>query len=191
MNKTKVSDLMKSLETSFPAYYNLNYNFRVENLDSLLTVIDDNVAILQYFESNDHVFLLMLSKGMCKIYRMPAINKSAINDLWKQFDYQSVMAGTQEDFVNFQVLTNQIYNELVKAPLDSLGNLKIDKLYFIPDKSLYGLPLDILATEVNTSARPNYKNIKYLINDYDISYDYSISSIFNKRIINDGTKVSR
>ncbi|MEL6560044.1 MAG: CHAT domain-containing protein, partial [Bacteroidota bacterium] len=105
-----------------------------------------------------------------------------------QFDYQSVMAGTQEDFVNFQVLTNQIYNELVKAPLDSLGNLNIDKLYFIPDKSLYGLPLDILATEVNESARPNYKNIKYLINDYDISYDYSISSIFNERIIDDGNK---
>ena len=187
VNKTRVQELMMNLEKANPAYYNLNYNFRVKNLNTLLSMIDKNLVILQYFEGKESIYLLTLSHKICKIHKLKPIDNSDLDELWRQFEIESVLEGNRQDFVNFQMITNKIYRILIKVPLDSLGVSDINKLYIIPDKSLYGLPLDMLATDINTEGLPNYKNIKYLMYAYNVSYDYSISSIYNK-IINRNTK---
>jgi CHAT domain-containing protein len=161
------------LEESYPAYYNLKYNFSTLSLTEIRQqLLDDQQAYLEYFVGQENIFVFYISKSTFDIIE---IEKDFPLEEWvstfrKDIEaFQFPDADRQKLLTSYNHLALQLYNKLLK-PISNLPK----QLTIIPSGILGYLPFEALITAQPQKVR-DFKSYAYLINDHVINYAYSIS----------------
>lgn len=182
------SRLIDSFEKSYPRYYALKYEDKVIDLDQLQSKLNNRQALLEYFlkESADST-----NKGELYIFAVTSdslsFNKEVVdNDFLKKIqtfhdflinpDYLNTK---KTDYINYSDAAYGLYQKLVK-PVER--KIYGKSLTVIPHDKLSYIPFDALLSEMPDTSRMNFKDLKYLIRDYSISYAYSATLLFDSQI---------
>ncbi|MFY0686084.1 MAG: CHAT domain-containing protein [Cyclobacteriaceae bacterium] len=146
-------DLIATLESEFPSYYNLKYQTSTMSLADLQSNLDAFTAVIMYLDTKEEVIAITVSKKNVQVTSQV-----------KSDDFRKTVSGFRNGIKYriddaFKPNATKLYDLLIPTIPK-----QISKLILLPDGVLSTLPFEALI-------HPTTK--KYLIQDYTVSYDYS------------------
>jgi tetratricopeptide (TPR) repeat protein len=159
----------KGLESKFPEYYNLKFNAASPSIADLQSRMDDKTAIISYFidDKVGHVYIFIITKNTYKIE-----NRTLTPDFDKYITglRNSLFFNDQETYVR---AARQLSSDLLPKKLP--GSVK--DLLILPTGRLSIIPFETLLT---TSEKTKTGAPSYLINKYNVRYEFSAALILQK-----------
>ncbi len=167
--------LKEYFKIEHPEYYALQYPQPV-NLGNLQKkILQQDEIMLVYNVMEENTILWIIGKNQFQMFTLPVSEKTLKQDVAKLRSYLSNSSFNTK----FPQASLNLYKTLLPQKLkQAIKNAEI--LYIIPTGPLYGLPFGSLVT----SYKPK-KEIKYLIEDYAISY---LSSASLLKIVRDAKR---
>jgi CHAT domain-containing protein len=162
------------LKNKFPKYAALKYENKTAKAKEVQALLDDKTAILEYIIGDSVIYIFYVDKQQVKINALYLSNK-VLNEKIKQLhsalsNYKLVQKDPDKSYTDFTENAHWFYENLVKL---ALSNAKgITQLIIIPDGELAHLPFEAFLVEKVKENQP-YNELRYLLNDYKISYNYS------------------
>ncbi|SEL65062.1 CHAT domain-containing protein [Aquimarina amphilecti] len=160
---------INSLEKEYPNYYKYKRNITIaKHSECLKKAAQTNTSYIQYILSDQEAYGLLTTPKESFFYKIdqPQLLQNQILDIGSLLNKSWE---TEEDQNRFHKLSTSISNQLF-AFTESNTHINSEKIVIIPDGILQSFPFEILQS-------PNTKSTEfsYLINDFDISYLYSMS----------------
>ena len=153
----KQEQFVKGLETKNPTYFKYKYDTTFVSLDKVKKYLAKDQTVLEYFMSNDAIYALIISPEKTDLQKIPLLDYSKNA---KQFlSYCSDNQKINQNFQDFLLVSNQIYQQIFRY-------LNVPKRRLIITQDGYFLPFEALSK--------SSKRAEYLLNDYAISYTYSV-----------------
>jgi CHAT domain-containing protein/tetratricopeptide (TPR) repeat protein len=166
--------LIAVFEKRYPGYYSFKYNSDVIKLDEIPAVIGRNVNYISYVASDTALYIFIVNRKNHKLLSFPA-DSSLYSDI-KQFRNLLAMpspsANAREAFDNFQKTGYRLYRKILEPIRPYLIS---DKLLISPDNILSYIPFETIPTSLSSGDRLLYNQIPYMMNEFDISYTYSVT----------------
>ncbi|WP_035095401.1 CHAT domain-containing protein [Aquimarina megaterium] len=169
--KRNYEEFLKSLEKEYPNYY--NYKKKIDLVSYKETqqkVTETNTVIIQYILSDEEGYGMYIASDTPHLFTIPNVRvlQKEILDLRKLL--QRPLFSIKDQNL-YKALSFSIFKKLFPF-IDTLKLYKKNKkIIIIPDHTLQYLPFETLITNNdNTNIVDNY-----FINDFEISYLYSIS----------------
>lgn len=158
---------VKSLETKYPAYYQLKYNTQIGTLKQIQAYLksnfkDQNASMVSYFFGDSASYAMVISPTKAEIKQFKydvAQNQAFVNLL-------AGNQGTKTEFAQLLSSGSNIYKKLIKP-------LNLPKGHLIISQDGVFLPFEALSTSATQA--------HYLLNDYAISYTYSGQFLLKKQ----------
>lgn len=173
----QLSGLMQEIKEKYPESLQWRTFQQSLNLKELQSNISDDTAILDYHMMNGCYFLLVITKN--NIHSIPMRNAR----FWIE-PLEAIIQSTKEGGrKKYNKYAREIKDELLSKALGVLPD-EIEHLVIIRDKILHYLPFEILPLEIKG------KNHQYLIDEYAISYQFSLSNYLSSRKMSDGNEFS-
>jgi len=175
----KVFRKQETLQDYIRQKYSIYYQVMYESDGLLLKDIKQNLEstiIIEYFWGEDNIYALRIERDLIDIIRIKKdsifiSNLEKVIDLLhcnNVFSFEEYIAFTDNCYYLFKCLLQPLLmNKHEKYSANKL------KLVIIPDENLAYLPFESLITKRPINHTIDYKNLDYLINEYDISYDFS------------------
>lgn len=167
----KYNNFIKDLEVQYPRYYNLKYSQAQVSISELQSELAEGAGILNYFkaDSSKALYVFLVTKDDFKHYELE-LTKDL--DKWSRGLRNSIRLGLKEIFLESSMaLSKQLLPK--KLPKD------LQSLIIIPDGILSTIPFEVLIREYE-GEDIDFGQLPYLINDYNISYDFS-ATLFHQR----------
>lgn len=175
--RRKYDKLHKYLLQNFPAYNKLKYPDELSSPDEIMKLLPKDAAVVEYFTGDTTLTIFTITK-----YTLNAVTVDyQIGFFNKVREFRESLR--DRNYLGYLSSSSELYSKLVEPIKPFLKDVK--KLYIIPDQILTYLPFEALLTE-KQSRRFNgdFSVLPYLINDYEISYQYSAvllkESLLNK-----------
>ncbi len=163
--KKKHLDFLARLEEEYPDYFALIYDTRVASVNDVQQNLVDDEVLLEYALTNDAIFLFVITPGTTGFLRFP-------KDIHLENKILSLRSAIQQkDFQEYTQTAYDLYRQCVQQAEGKLESFQ--KLKVVPDGMLALLPLEILITDAPSSSSEDYSNLSYLLEKYQISYNYS------------------
>jgi CHAT domain-containing protein len=161
----QLQNLIKLFEDEYIKYYKLKYSSNLDPLKSLRdNVLSNNKIVVEYYLGKNNIYVLVISNKNLNVYRLN-----------RPFDLEDNIDKIRTAIIshNKEVYRQQSFElySLLFAPFEK--DLSSDNIIIIPDKALYYLPFEALTTEKSNETNINYKEIKYLVKKFKISYSFS------------------
>ena len=156
--------LVRRLEHTYPAYYNLKYRRSTPTVSEIRKSLDDSTALISYFAApaEQKLYVFLLSHKAFKIL---------VQEMDKNFSHE--VTGMRNSILYFEQETYvQNAAKLFKLLMPFRLPKKINNLVFIPDGELLRLPFEALLTKSPAKTDESAK-LHYLVEDYAVSYHYS------------------
>ena len=174
---------LKQLKEDYPKYYELKYQNITVKVEELQEHLKEGELLLEYFIGSKRSFLFAVSKDALKLYEVP-IAKDALSAKIKIFrrglaNYKFIVKEQDRAYQLFSQNAAEFYNILLKSALTEAAAKNIQKLIVITDGELGHLPFEVLLVEPAPQGTSSYKDLHYLLNDYEVSYDYSATLLVN------------
>ncbi|NLA50181.1 MAG: CHAT domain-containing protein [Bacteroidales bacterium] len=176
MNR-KLEKTISDINTSFPHFRNLLHKTEPVTLSSVRHKLRHNETIMDYILSepddrNERILYIFIVTGN-KLQYLKLKTDCRFSEYARILrDYSRNRTDT--DFAQLTDALNYMYKLLV-APAEKYFAGK--KLIIIPDEEISWLPFDAFLPEKPDPGRGNFDGLKYLINNYTISYSFSASMI--------------
>jgi CHAT domain-containing protein len=178
--RNRYEDFLDTLERNYPDYYNLKLNDNVLPVRYLQRKIDKKVFI-EYMVADDYIAMIGINKDKCYFNLVPADAAffSRLNELLGILRTNPYLSNVPEDvqFRNFVSNSTTLYDMLfreIQARFKGSGNFII-----VTDGVLSYLPFEILL-EKYTGNEYNYANLKYVMKNSVIGYEYSGTILLQK-----------
>lgn len=183
-------DIAKAeLAEKYPAYHNLAFNnHQLPTFKTIRSsVIKGDKAIVEYFTTNDYIYVIGINKRQSYLHRI--VKTDQIMDNLQVFlqsisDWDYISTEKKKALTAYFENGNFLYNLLLKDVLTSL-NKKEGDLVIIPDGKLNYVPFATLLSAPATMLI----DAPFLVNQYNISYDYSAKSLLRNTVNNKSNKV--
>jgi CHAT domain-containing protein/Flp pilus assembly protein TadD len=184
--KRSYEAFIQTLEKQFPDYYNLKFNPVSPSITQLQSLLDDKTALLSYFidEKQSHIGedLEKTGAGNASGYHLFifSITKKSfsITDHALPPEFNKYVTGLRNglffrDLNTYTLSARKLHDVLIpKIPK------RIEKLVVLPTRNLGVIPFEALLTRETTAT--DYKTLPYLINRFDIRYEFSGGLILQK-----------
>jgi len=175
----KQDELIKSIEKSYPLYYNMKYDNSVTSIDDIQKKLNPDQAIVEFSLTDSTLFAFAITKNKKQLITT-TIGPEFYSNLQvvreqltgKQFNNYS-----RNDFRLFTSASNQLYKVLL---LPMHATIKDKDLILIPDGELGYLSFDVLLTSMPDTTKVSYKNLPYLIKESALTYAPSATTFFDK-----------
>jgi len=165
----------KRMQKTQPKYAALRYQGKAIKADEIQATLDDQTALLEYFLGDSVVYVFYIDKQKIKAHKVFVGNeaiKNRIQSLHEALSNYKLLMSKKKGA--YQKYTNQAYWFYEKLVAPALKNAKgIEKLVVITDGELGHLPFEAFLVEEAPQKEASYENLHYLIEDYDVSYNYS------------------
>ncbi|MEL6561729.1 MAG: CHAT domain-containing protein [Bacteroidota bacterium] len=170
---------LDSLQDRYPEFYAVkNKSVSITDLAFLQSQLSDTSAVISYVwdiddDNYDYLYFLLVTKSHCKLLVVKEV--TTIGKLIDDFN-QAVAKPfeTQQETEKFRSIANELYLKLF--PSEEIRNIiKGKKLLILPDHNIHGIPFEALVADQKTG--------RYLIEENEISYAYSISFLFHNENI--------
>lgn len=187
----KHDSLILALEQSYPRYHQLKYKNNTIDLEELQQKIDKNTALIEYFEGDSSIYILTITKNdfiVSSIEDQATMNENIdkfrkVTELWREAQQ------TDASYLKYVSSAYELYKSLIKSNIDSLSkNQEIENLIIIPDGKLSYLPFELLIKGDTSGITGDYTSLDYLIKDYNISYGYSASLLYQNNSVSNRKK---
>jgi CHAT domain-containing protein len=153
----KQEQFVKGLEIKNPTYFKYKYDTTLVSLDKVKKYLAKDQTVLEYFMGDDAIYALVISPKQTDLQKIPLLDYAKTA---KQFlSYCSDNQMINKNFSDFLLVGNQIYQQIFRY-------LNVPKGRLIITQDGYFLPFEALSK--------SSKRAEYLLNDYAISYTYSV-----------------
>lgn len=150
---------VKSLETKYPAYYQLKYNTQIGSLKQIqeylkTTFGKENSTMVSYFFGDSATYAMVISPSKVQLKQLKynaSQNQEFVNFLANN-------QGTKAQHLQILAAGSAIYEQLIQS-------LHLPKGHLIISQDGVFMPFEALSTSATKA--------HYLLNDYAISYTYS------------------
>ena len=183
--------LIVIFEKQYPDYYSNKYNTQVAKLSDIPSIIGRTGNYINYITSDTILYIFIANRKHQKLLSIKIDTSfySEINQFRKLLSIPSPTGDARTAFRDYQAIGFNLYNTLI-APL--LPYLVSDKLIISSDNLLAYIPFETIPTSLYSGNNIFYRDINYLMDNYDISYTYSATFMaesvrktfnFSKRLI--------
>ena len=166
--KRERDELIETLKTDYPDYWNLKYNFDLASVKEVQNELQEDQSLLEYFVGDSSVFVFVVRSDT---FHIEEIKKDFALEEWVS-DIQRSILSEETTSGNIDSLSRlfversrSIYQKIV-APVE---DLLTEEVIIVPDGVLGYLPFDVLVTNDAT----DISDAKYFIHDHQIAYQYS------------------
>jgi len=146
--------------------------FKLKQIQEKL--LNNNTALLEYFIGEQHSFAFLVTSNDFLFSRItdPQLLTKFVNNYLYFLNLKETkqFRGNNGGKKLYKLLIAQFEDKLRK---------NIKKIIIIPDRNLYYLPFETLIQETQARKKEKEKNLKYIIEDYEISYAFSASSLIH------------
>lgn len=177
--KTRQSydSLMQEIESNYPRYYSIKYNNKVVGLKELQgSILHSQNVLLEYFVGDEHIFVFKVTSDYQYFYKVPIPNnlERMVNSLRTALtDYQLIAKDPNLAYKNFVLASHSFYKTFLQPFLTGTDK-SIKELIIVPDGWMSYIPFEVLVEETPKNLdQPNYQNLKYLLQRYEVNYSYS------------------
>jgi CHAT domain-containing protein len=160
----KMDSLCQYLKERYPDFYYQQYNFKFHSIKEIQNHISDTTGIINYFYDDSLFIVFVIRKSKYTIHYTKITNQfiKEISDYKK-----SIVFSDKSKIVK---LGFSLYQKLIEPIQNVASGLK--SLIIVPDKLLSNIPFETIPI----SNKEIYSdNISFLINEFDISYQYSLN----------------
>jgi CHAT domain-containing protein len=169
----EIDEFIHSIKNKYPKYHALKYQNVIAKVDEIQNLLDDRTLLLEYFLSNDVIYLFAVQKNEIELFSIDVDKKSLakkIQAFHKVLSSYSLLVNSRE--ISYQRYTQLAYWFYTNILAIALKDKDIDNLIIITAGELGHLPFETFLVE-NSSQKMDFTNLYYLMNDYNISYNYS------------------
>ena len=175
----KRDSLINVFEKEYPEYYSIKYNTNVIKPSSIPDLIGRNSNYISFVASDTNIFISVVNGSYNKLISVKVDSSFFMN----LREFRSMLSSPDfnnagDDFNNYQLAGFKIYETLFNPIKEFLVS---DRLLISPDNLLSYIPFETLPVNKELVPQLSYKNIKYLMEDYDISYTYSATLLDDKK----------
>jgi len=186
----KRDSLILVFEKQYPEYYSIKYNTKMIGLKGIPSVIGSNGNYINYIVSDSVLYTFIANTKNQKLI-MTKVDSSFFNNIRKfrtLLSMPSPSDNASEKFEQYRSVGQQLYKTLID-PIKTF--LISDKIYISPDNILSYVPFESIPIPTKGEKRNNYRDLNYLMNEYDISYTYSATLMaeYVKKGINSSNKL--
>ncbi|MEM9546893.1 MAG: CHAT domain-containing protein [Bacteroidota bacterium] len=181
--KRELEDLNRYFEDEYPLYFKSKFASTVPSTEIVQQqYLADNQACLYYFWGKNGLFIALLTKSRLSLRKIAVANISEVLSTYlnalKNRDFDS------DPKFYFEQLTNasfELYQHLIEDNLITI-DAGVDELILLPDGALNYLPFESLLTkEPGDEIRFSMDNLDYLLEEYAISYSFSLDFLFSMK----------
>ncbi len=171
----KHQELVLHFEENYPNYHQLKYNTSITSIEEIRKKLkSDESALLEYFVGEKALYLFSITAQNATFIQ---VEKTAqldqqVQAIRKLLIQPPTIKTAQKDFEQFSQNAHALYQQLITpAQLDT----NIRQVIFIPDDLLAYIPFEILLSKLPKDSMVDFTpyNLSYLLNDFQISYNYS------------------
>jgi CHAT domain-containing protein len=175
-NLLEITGIQDSLilvfENKYPDYYALKYNTQVSKLKDIPQIIGRNGNYINYIASDTILYIFLANRKFQKLLALK-IDSEFYKNI-SQFRVLLSMPSPSDDaklaFDKYKSTGFKLYQTLIEPIRKYLIS---DKLVISPDNILSYLPLEALPVSAKYGEMLEYKDIDYMMDNFDISYTYS------------------
>ncbi|MFQ6082908.1 MAG: tetratricopeptide repeat protein [Candidatus Aminicenantia bacterium] len=165
----KLEEIKRELIQKSPAYARLKYPEPITLDQAQKELLDGKSAFLEYSLGKENSYLFVVTKNNFKMIQLPSQKKTE-----KQVsNYLSFISlpPTSSNKSDLEAVYSSGYNLFKTLIFPALGEIEgKNKLYIIPDGILNYLPFETLILEARSKKQKAGKEIRYLIQNYEIAY---------------------
>ncbi len=169
-HKRKYNQFVDSLTIAFPEYAALKKRVEILPYPSIKEkYISQDETILQYILNKDSGYAILNTSEGPLFYELENTEKlnASIIELYERL---SSLISNAKEMKSLAKVSNQVFKTLI--PQEIYDNIKEKKLTIIPDYTLQQIPFETLVVDP--------EHTKYLIEDTEIRYAYSMSYLDSK-----------
>ena len=165
----KIIDLF---EQKYPEYYKLKYSQSIVGVKEIQNqILADSSLFVEYFIADSLLYIFTIDKNGLDINRLTVKN---ISD--EIIDFRNSLSNLEfTDYINS---AQKLFSQLISPFKKQLQNKR--KIYIVPAGVLNYLPFEALISKNTNQNNHDFSKLHYLINDYEICYNYSASLMLNK-----------
>lgn len=166
--------LIRLFEKQYPEYYLIKYNTRVTELNDIPGVAGSGRNYLSYIVTDTMIYIFVVNRKHQEILSL-STGPEFLDNIKA---YRALLlaparsANAREQFGEFQRLGFYLYNILLEPARKYLIS---DNLLISPDNILSYLPFETLIPEQYQGTEILYRELRYLMYDFRISYTYSLT----------------
>ncbi len=179
----KYDSLVNFFESNFPEYYKLKFDKNIPNIAEIQSFFSDEESVLlEYFIGDSITFIYLIDKNNFIISK--SNTSEVINHIIK---FRNALQNL--DYSAYILSAGKLYSLLIQ-PIEKFLNKK-KRIFVIPDGVALYLPFEALLTgNSKISDESNFRNLPYLLNQYEVVYNYSVKLLLNRRLKSNNEKFS-
>jgi len=170
----KIESFLEKLQKEYPKYHALKYKKITAAASEVQELLDDESMFLEYFVSDTVIFLFAITKEEVNLHTLD-INKHTlapkIEGLRTALSNYKLI--TTKKAIAYQKFINNAHWCYQNLLSEALEEQEVKNLIIVTDGNLGHLPFGVFLVEPAKQSQTLYKELPYLINDYNISYNYS------------------
>ncbi|MFO7575681.1 MAG: CHAT domain-containing tetratricopeptide repeat protein [Bacteroidales bacterium] len=168
----KKSKLAELFERSFPEYYSAKYNTAVASLDEVRKMLGRKSSYINYVLTDNSIFTFVVNRRQTKFIRQtldPGFLQT-LSDFRELLMRPAAGNHVRLEFDEFTQKGYYLYEKLIK-PVSEFLTTK--RLVISPDNVLAYIPFETLLTNRQKRDDLLYRELGFLLKEFDISYTYS------------------
>lgn len=163
------TELLQKMEATYPRYFASKYTFVAETSHTLQDVLKEGELLLEYVLCDSHVFVLTIGKHQALEINRISLNTATTQRITAYHDMLQNSAMRRETSrMKFIQLSHQLYQQFIEPMEQQISTAQ--RLIIIGDGVTNYIPFETLVT---SNTLKFFKNLPYLIHEYEISYHYS------------------
>jgi CHAT domain-containing protein/tetratricopeptide (TPR) repeat protein len=184
----KIRDFIRSLKDKYPKYHALKYEDITASTEDIQALLSNNkhgdALLLEYFQTDEILYLFSVSKNSIQLFPIP-ISKKELNKKIKDLryllsSYHLINKKKEKAFEVYTKTAHWFYQNIIALALKGRSE---KRLIIVTDGELGHLPFETFLVQA-APKEINYSTLKYLMNDYSISYNYSSTLWKENKAIN-------
>ncbi len=157
--------LKDTFEKDYTKYHELKYKSSNVNIADAREALDEDEILLEYFTGTHSLYIFLVSKDNFDIEQIPIDSSFAV--LCRDY-LSSIKKLDKPEYIE---TSQKLYNILISPVDDKLS--EANSLVIIPDGVLHYIPFEALIETGNDEN--DFTSLDYLINRFEVAYNYSAS----------------
>ncbi len=172
-HKKQYEDVLAEIKEKYPQYHQIKHQNNIVSIENLQSKLQSKQALLNYFIGETSIYIFCVTTSNFEVYTL------AKPQPFKQLVAQLHKAINRIKHTLFTQVSHQLYELLIHPAQQLLQAQNIKELIIIPHKEINYIPFEaLLTTNTPTAKIVNFQQLPYLIHQYNISYHYSASLLF-------------
>ncbi|MCH2021734.1 MAG: CHAT domain-containing protein [Saprospiraceae bacterium] len=170
----EIDVFLKSIKDKYPKYHSLKYENITAKVEDIQDLLKEKTLFIEYFQSDSVLYLFTVSRKKVALFPLK-ISKYLLAEKIKQLrfaltNYDFFIKQKRKAFSLYIETANWFYKEILEV---GIGDQLFENLIIVADGELGHLPFEAFLTKPVTQKEESYKDLPYLVNDFNISYNYS------------------